>query len=173
MIYFGTICDVDHAKGLVRVEFKADGITSAWLPIVVPGSLENKYFHPFAIKELVACSMDERLENGVVLGAVYSSKNQPDGSSADVVRVKFKDDSEMEYNTDGSRLKVKIGDSELQISADGFTIKKGGEDLKTLLDDLLTSMQAETHPTSTGPSGPPVNVADYVAIQNRLPNLFE
>ena len=61
----------------------------------------------------------------------------------------------------------------LQISADGFTIKKGGEDLKTILDDLLTQLQAETHPTSTGPSGPPVNAAQYAAIQNRLPNIFE
>lgn len=173
MLRFGNICDQDPAKGLVRVKFPDDGITSFWLPVIVQGALENKYFHPLAINELVACVMDENLENGVVLGAIYSEAAQPDGASADVVRVKFKDDSEIEYNTDGSRLKAIIGDSELQISADGFTIKKGGEDLKTILDDLLTALQAETHPTSTGPSGPPVNTADYLAIQNRLPNLFE
>lgn len=173
MIRFGNICDQDPAKGLVRVNFPDDGITSYWLPVVVSGSLENKYFHPLATNELVACVMDDRLENGVVLGAIYSAAAQPDGATADIVRVKFKDGSEIQYDTAGTRLTAKMGTTELQMSADGFTIKRGGEDLKTLLDDLLTAMQAETHTTSTGPSGPPINIADYVAIKNRIPNLFE
>lgn len=173
MIRFGNICDQDPTNGTVRVEFKDDGITSFWLPVVVSSSTGNKFFHPFETGELVACVMESDMRNGVVLGAIYSAGNQPDGASLDVVRVAFKDGSEIEYNTDGSRLKAIIGDVELQMSADGFTIKKGGENLKKILDDLLTAMQAETHPTSTGPSGPPVNSADYVSIQNRLPNLFE
>lgn len=173
MIRYGNICEQDPARGLVRVNFKDDNITSFWLPVIVQGALENKYFHPMATNELVACLMDDRLENGVVLGAIYSAGIAPDAGSADVVKVKFSDGSSIEYDTAGTRLKAIIGDCELQISADGFTIKKGGESLKSILDDLLSAVQAETHTTSTGPSGPPINVADYINIQGRLPNLFE
>jgi len=43
-----------------------------------------------------------------------------------------------------------------------------GNKLLQLLQDLITEMMNETHPTGTGPSGPPVNSAKYRIIQNKL-----
>jgi len=43
-----------------------------------------------------------------------------------------------------------------------------GNKLMQLLNDLLTELANETHPTGTGPSGPPINAAKYKIIQNKL-----
>jgi hypothetical protein len=47
------------------------------------------------------------------------------------------------------------------------------ENLKDLLADLLTAIKAITVTTGVGPSGTPINVASFVAIENRLNNFFE
>lgn len=173
MLKFGNICDIDAAKGLARVEFDDDGITSAWLPIVTSGTSGNKYSHAFDVNEHVACMMDENAENGVIVGAIYSAAAQPDGGNKDKVRVVFSDGASVEYDRAASKLSVKVGTTELDITEDGFTVKRGGETLKKLLEDLIDTILAETHPTGTGPSGPPINAADYTAIKTRLPDLFQ
>ncbi|MGI9158242.1 MAG: phage baseplate assembly protein V [Saprospiraceae bacterium] len=173
MLKFGNICDIDAAKGLARVEFDDDGITSAWLPVVTLGSSGNKYSHAFDVNEHVACLMDENAENGVIIGAIYSNAAQPDGGNKDNVRVKFSDGAEVQYDRAASKLTVKVGTTELDVTEDGFTVKRGGETLKAILTDLIDAILAETHPTGTGPSGTPINAAQYTAIKNRLPNLFQ
>ena len=173
MLKFGNICDIDAAKGLARVEFDDDGITSAWLPVVTLGSSANKYSHAFDVNEHVACLMDENAENGVIIGAIYSKAAQPDGGNKDKVRVKFSDGAEMQYDRAASKLTVKVNTTELDVTASGFKVKRGGENLKAILTDLIDAILAETHPTGVGPSGTPINAAQYTAIKNRLPNLFE
>lgn len=98
MLRFGNITEFDPAKGYARVRFLDDEIVSDWLQVIVSNSLQNKYFHSFDVNEQVACLMDENLEDGVVLGAVFSDSISPDGGSKDIVRVKFSDDSSIEYN---------------------------------------------------------------------------
>ena len=43
-----------------------------------------------------------------------------------------------------------------------------GDTLLGLLEELCDALAAETHPTPVGPSGPPINVADYSSIKSRL-----
>jgi hypothetical protein len=40
-----------------------------------------------------------------------------------------------------------------------------GETLKGVLDKILDTVVAHTHPTGVGPSGPPINSADFSAIK--------
>jgi hypothetical protein len=47
------------------------------------------------------------------------------------------------------------------------------EDLKDLLSDLLTAIKTLTVTTAVGPSGTPINIADFTLIENRLNNFFE
>lgn len=57
------------------------------------------------------------------------------------------------------------------VGAIGITTKEWSIDFTTLIDQidaLLTAIQAMTHPTGVGPSGPPINVADFVKIQSAL-----
>lgn len=193
MIRFGNICDQDPEKGLVRVKFPDDGITSFWLPVIVQGALENKYFHPMATNELVACVMDDRNENGVVLGAIYSKSVTPDGGSADVIRVLFKDGNSIQYDTAAGELLAEIGDSKvtvstssakiengdtsLELSPAGHDIKKGGESLFAILNDLVTALLTHTH-TSAAPGSPtsppmPPALTDLTALASRIPQLLK
>jgi hypothetical protein len=43
-----------------------------------------------------------------------------------------------------------------------------GLDLTKMLHDLLTALKAHTHPTGTGPSGPPINTPDLQAADDQI-----
>lgn len=55
---------------------------------------------------------------------------------------------------------------------DKLSIKSQNEDMKTLLSDLLDAIKKLTVTTSVGPSGVPINLADFEAIKQRLNNLL-
>ncbi|KAA6336890.1 hypothetical protein EZS27_015001, partial [termite gut metagenome] len=61
----------------------------------------------------------------------------------------------------------------VKITTSGLTLKKGGSGLKKTLNDLLTALQKLTVPTGVGPSGPPINLADFTKVQQELPNYME
>lgn len=171
---FGVISSTEPTTGRVRVSFDENGIVSQPLPILVAGT-GNKYFHSFDINEQVACLMDEHLENGVVLGAIYSNQVAPGSVSDDVARVQFSDGAIVQYDRNARELIATIGTTEFRATATGgFEVTKGGESLKSILADMLTELQAETHNvTAVGaPTGPPINIANYAAIAVRLNNLF-
>ena len=98
MLRFGNITEVDPAKGYARVTFTDDGIVSDWLQICVMGAISDKYTHTFEVKEQVACLMDENSEEGVILGALFNNAVNPSGGAKGVLRVKFSDNSVIEYN---------------------------------------------------------------------------
>ena len=172
-LMFGNVWASLPDKGMVRVEFQEDDITSLELPYIAPGtSGENLVFVPLAVGTHVACLMDENCEYGVVLGPIYSEKTPPDGGAINLYRTVYSDGTVIEYNTTSHLLTCKVGTSELKINQSGFEIKRGGESLTAIVTDLLNAIIAETHTTSTGPSGPPINIAQYNAILSRLPNLL-
>lgn len=174
MLRFGNICDIDAAKGLARVQFDDDNITSAWLPILTNGSGGNKFTHAFDVNEQVACLMDQQSENGVILGALYSQDEVPPVTSADIVAVKFADDTLVKYDRAAHKLSVVIGTTEMEVGTAGFKIKRGAETIKAVLSDLLDQLVAETHISAApgSPTSAPVNLAQYTAIKARVANLF-
>lgn len=52
-------------------------------------------------------------------------------------------------------------------------ISTAGENLHGLLKDLLAAIKVLTVPTPAGPSGVPVNLADFVALELRVDNLLQ
>jgi len=169
---FGAVCDRNAPLGLFRVNFDEDEITSDWLSAVVTNTQGSKVSHPFDINEQVACLMDEHCEQGVILGAVWSNEDQPDGAGDDVWRVFFSDGAFLQYDRAAHVLHVKNNTTELKVKEAGFEVKRGGESLKAILVDLLTQILALTVTTSTGPSGTPINAAALQAIKDRIPNLL-
>jgi hypothetical protein len=67
----------------------------------------------------------------------------------------------------------KCGDTQLLFDKDGYTMKRRDESLKKILDNILDEVLKLTVPTSTGPSGTPINAAAFTQIKQRLPNLFK
>lgn len=61
----------------------------------------------------------------------------------------------------------------VKVGTDGLTLTKGTSGLKKTLDDLLTAITKLTVTTGVGPSGPPINVADFTKVQQDLSNYLE
>ena len=57
-----------------------------------------------------------------------------------------------------------VGGSEFKATQAGLSITAGGQSLKTILTDLINAITAETHGTAVGPTTPPINVAQYLAL---------
>ena len=70
-------------------------------------------------------------------------------------------------NTSGINLKEKSGG---QLNLSGNKVALGGttHELLNLLIQLINAILVETHPTAVGPTGPPINSAQYIQIKSKL-----
>lgn len=173
LLRFGNVCDVDASRGYVRVELDEDGITTHWLPLVFPGTKADKYFAMPAVNEQVVCLMDENCEEGAVIGALYSTVDTPTGFGEGKAGVIFEDGTKVVYDKATKTLTLQTEAKVVIEAASLITIKTQAESLKAILSDLIDAILAETHPTGTGPSGTPLNFAQYTAIKARISSLLE
>ena len=85
----------------------------------------------------------------------------------------YVNESDYRFEIDDEKALLQLGDTQLQLTEKGYIIKTGEENLKTLLTDLVTAITKLTVTTGTGPSGVPINLADFQDIGNRIPKLLE
>jgi len=173
MLKFGTVCELQEANGRARVEFEEDGITSAFLPIVFPSSTADQYRQMPAINAQVACIMDENLEDGAIIGAIYSAAATPSNFESSERGVIFGDGSKATYKNGVITIK---GASKVVIEgAAKVSIKTAFDGLASILSDLMAQLQLETHLSGApgAPTTPPVNIAAYAALQARINALLE
>lgn len=78
----------------------------------------------------------------------------------------------VKLETNGEQFKLTVGDVVIDTDGKLLSIKNGQTDLLTLLNDLQAALQAHTHPTGTGPSGPPINIADFIKNQQDYAKLL-
>jgi len=117
MLRFGNITEVYPAKGYARVTFTDDGVVSDWLQFLTMGAIKDNFSHTFSVNEQVACLMDENSEEGVILGALFNDKTPPNNGGDGVFRVKFDDDSVVEYDRNSHEYTLDIK-GKINISAD-------------------------------------------------------
>lgn len=174
MFRYGKISKIDADKCLARVNFEEDDFESDWLPVLQPGTLANKYYTIPDVGEHVVCLMDKHAENGVILGAIYSSEELPGSvKGADIAGVLFDGGDYIKYDRQAGKYQVKTSTVELILGPAGPTLKKGSESLKTILADLITQLEALTVTTAMGPSSVPINVTAITAIKTRINAFFE
>ena len=77
MLKFGTITSINPLTARARVQFAEDGMNSYWLAVLQNRTLNDKFYSMPAVGEQVACLMDENSEEGVILGAIYTSEDTP------------------------------------------------------------------------------------------------
>ncbi len=135
MLRLGLVKDQDPSLGRVRVIFdEFDQMLSYWLPVVVAKSQDDKAYWLPDLGEQVVCLMDERDEDGVVIGAIYSQADNTPVQSAEKLHLGFKDGSAMEYDRsshvafanfqDASSFRYDSGNHLLTLSfQDGASIK--------------------------------------------------
>jgi phage baseplate assembly protein V len=118
MLRYGTVSEKDSAGGLLRVDFSEDGIVSDWLPMVVAAGAKNSFFALPDVGEQVACLMDTHAENGVVLGAIYSSEVKPKQAGNDISSVVFDDGTKVIYDRAAHTLLIDtVGDVTIKTTA--------------------------------------------------------
>lgn len=173
MIKFGIVTEINVSGASARVKFDEDQVVSKFLPVLVNKSLKDKYFFIFDVNEQVVCFMDDNCEDGVILGAIYSTEDIAPAATADKSLVLFDDETNVEYDRSSHNLTVTNGTTELIVGRDGYTVKRGSETLKKLLEDHLEDYKNHTHSTGTGPSGPPLTATIIGNIKARVANLFK
>lgn len=106
MLKFGTVTNINPLTARAKVQFAEDNMSSYWLPIIQKKTLKDKYYAVVDIGEQVACLMDENSEDGVILGAIYTSLESVPVSSKDQNMIKFSDGSLIEYNKETKTLTI-------------------------------------------------------------------
>lgn len=180
---FGKITEVDAAKGLARVAFEEDdNLVSAFIPMSVPRSAQDKYSMPFDVNEHVWCMMDEACEDGVIGGAIYDAGNLPVNTAAGNHIVVLDGKLTVKYDRiaqtlsltglSGTALNVVIDNTRVELK-NGVLIQRGSETLKAIISDLIDQINLIVVPTNVGPSGNPINATAFTAIKTRVANLLK
>jgi phage baseplate assembly protein V len=125
---YGNISEYDADRGMARVKLDGeDDIVTDWLQIIVRKAKTDKESAPLDVLEHVACILDEHLENGVILGAVYDEGNTPgDVKGKDITGVHFGNGCKVSYDRAANALTVEgIGD--VSITCENATITPSGK----------------------------------------------
>lgn len=172
---FGIITQVNPSKGLAIVHFDDLDIPSDWLPWISSRTGNDQENDPLEQNEHVACLMDCNLENGVILGAIYSQRDTPPTESgANKWVKKFQDGTIFSYDKQAHEYSLANGTFSFVINrTGGFNVYKGSENLGKLVQDLAEECALMTMPVSGSTAGPPTNATNIVNIITRMALFFK
>lgn len=79
MMRLGIISELGSGEnlGYARVSFDEVGIVSGWLALPSAATRSTKQWTPLEVNTQVACLMDDRCEQGVIVMALWSSVDMP------------------------------------------------------------------------------------------------
>ncbi len=144
MLRFGIVSQIDPINVQARVSFEDDESTSFWLPVLQTKTLKDKFYAMPDIGEQVACLMDENSEDGVILGAIYSTEDVSTTQSEKQLSVNLEDGSYINADKENhtlivafSKMKL-IGNIEHEVTFTNTAGIKSNADIT----DKTSSMQA-------------------------------
>lgn len=106
MLKFGVVTNINPLMAKARVEFADDDMKSYWLPVLQKKTNKDKYYVMVDVGEQVACLMDENSEDGVILGAIYTSLDSVPAIFKEQHLVKFENGDFIEYNKETQTLTI-------------------------------------------------------------------
>ena len=154
MLRFGIVSQINPITVEARVNFEEDESTSYWLPVLQTKTLKDKFYAMPDVGELVACLMDENSEDGVILGAIYSSEDKAVINTEKQLSINLEDDSFINANKENKTLTVKfskmhlIGDIQhdgMFTNSDGIKSKADITDKKSSMQDMRNTYNSHTH----------------------------
>lgn len=167
----GIVAEVDAGTHRARVRFdERGGMISGWLDVLVRDAQDDKEYGLPSVGAMVGCMMDERDEDGCILGALYSTADKPAASSSSVDKrsITFKDGVCVQYDRAAHKLTVKGGDLVLvEIGDDGVQFVALANLVDARFAQFKAAYEAHVHPTGVGPSGPttPLGPIESVACE--------
>ena len=163
MLRFGIVSQIDPINVQARVSFEDDESTSFWLPVLQTKTLKDKFYAMPDIGEQVACLMDENSEDGVILGAIYSTEDVSATQSEKQLSVNLEDGSYINADKENQTLIVAFSKMKLigNIEHEGTFTNTAGIKSNSDITDKTSSMQAmrDTYNphTHTGNQGSPTS----------------
>ena len=144
MLRFGIVSQIDPINVQARVSFEDDESTSYWLPILQTKTLKDKFYAMPDIGEQVACLMDENSEDGVILGAIYSTEDISATQSEKQLSVNLEDGSYINADKENQTLTVAFSKMKLigNIEHEGTFTNTAGIKSNADITDKTSSMQA-------------------------------
>ena len=144
MLRFGIVSQIDPINVQARVSFEDDESTSFWLPVLQTKTLKDKFYAMPDIGEQVACLMDENSEDGVILGAIYSTEDVSATQSEKQLSVNLEDGSYINADKENQTLIVAFSKMKLigNIEHEGTFTNTAGIKSNADITDKTSSMQA-------------------------------
>lgn len=144
MLRFGIVSQIDPINVQARVSFEDDESTSFWLPVLQTKTLKDKFYAIPDIGEQVACLMDENSEDGVILGAIYSTEDVSTTQSEKQLSVNLEDGSYINADKENQTLTVAFSKMKLigNIEHEGTFTNTAGIKSNADITDKTSSMQA-------------------------------
>ena len=144
MLRFGIVSQIDPINVQARVSFEDDESTSFWLPVLQTKTLKDKFYAMPDIGEQVACLMDENSEDGVILGAIYSTEDVSTTQNEKQLSVNLEDGSYINADKENQTLTVAFSKMKLigNIEHEGTFTNTAGIKSNSDITDKTSSMQA-------------------------------
>ena len=144
MLRFGIVSQIDPINVQARVSFEDDESTSFWLPVLQTKTLKDKFYAMPDIGEQVACLMDENSEDGVILGAIYSTEDVSTTQNEKQLSVNLEDGSYINADKENKTLTVAFSKMKLigNIEHEGTFTNTAGIKSNSDITDKTSSMQA-------------------------------
>ena len=166
MLRFGIVSQINPVLAQARVSFGDDDLTSYWLPVLQLKTMKDKFFVMPDIGEQVACLMDENSEDGVTLGAIYSTEDVPIVTSEKQISLNLENNSLVNIDKETNTLTITFQNINLNgsINHKGVLINTDGITSQADITDKTSSMQTmrdiyNPH-THTGNQGSPTSSPD-------------
>lgn len=166
MLRFGIVTQINPISVQARVSFEDDESTSYWLPVIQTKTLKDKFYSMPDIGEQVVCLMDENSEDGVILGAIYSTEDTAVMQTEKQLAMNLEDGSYINADKEAQTLTVAFSKMKLigNIEHEGLFTNTAGIKSNADITDKTSSMQAmreiySPH-THTGNQGVPTSAPD-------------
>lgn len=161
MLRFGIVSQINPVLAQARVNFGDDESTSFWLPILQTKTLKDKFYSIPDVGEQVACLMDENSEDGVILGAIYSTEDVPVVTSEKQISLNLENNALINIDKETNTLTITFQNINLNgninhfgklINTDGITSYADITDKKSSMQAMRDIYNPHTH---TGNQGSP------------------
>lgn len=138
-----------------RVKFEEDdGHVSDILPILVRKTLTDKESWQLEINEQVFCMMDDKFDEGIIIGALPNTSDPADpGQAEGKFRKKFSDGTEIEYDKNTSTLTVDVKGEIIGKSTGKTTIEAPNIEATATAEVKLTSPSVKLDSASVSVTG--------------------
>ena len=163
MLRFGTVTSINPKTARARVQFAEDGMNSYWLAVLQNRTYKDKFYSMPAVGEQVACLMDQNSEDGVILGAIYTTEDTPIIETEKQLSANFEDGTFANVDKETQTLTLSFPNIHLigNITHEGTLSNTDGITSQADISDKTSSMQAmrdiyNPH-THTGNQGSPTS----------------